>query len=385
MAWTTKKTVLTVVLAAGLALLLVMGVATIVFLHYFPVRWRDANIQGNWEGKIEANQLAVRLVLKVSPATGGGYKAALDSPDQGARDIPVTTVTVKRSKVLVELKPLNALFEGTVNPDGTEIAGQWKQAGAVMDVVFKQVGQATTVQPTLAQTNFTPRAGSDLQGYWLGTLKVGAMRLRLAFKISEPTPGNYVGLMDSLDQGSRDLPLTSVAFLKPNVEFELGGVGGRFSGNLNEAATAIEGAWVQAGQSFPLVLTQSEPVAMPPKPDATAYVPANELDLPGFWAGTLDLQGVQLRVLLKIARLPDGSFSGSVDSPDQGTTDIPITSITLTNSQVQLELKGMAATYHGQIAAGRISGSFGQGQVKVPLVLQRTNAPSAPTPPGRPR
>ncbi len=60
--------------------------------------------------------------------------------------------------------------------------------------------------------------------------------------------------------------------------------------------------------------------------------------LEGSWQGTLDAGAAQLRLALAIEKAADGTYSGAMDSLDQGAT-IPIDTITVRGDKVRLELK----------------------------------------------
>jgi pimeloyl-ACP methyl ester carboxylesterase len=85
------------------------------------------NIQGSWQGVLNSPAGKLRLVLKISGATGGILKATLDSPDQGAADLPVDSITFKDSYISFQMKAIQASFDGGLTRDGTEIAGSFKQ------------------------------------------------------------------------------------------------------------------------------------------------------------------------------------------------------------------------------------------------------------------
>jgi hypothetical protein len=105
-------------------------------------------LAGNWAGTLEAGAARLRLVLHVT-AGESGLTAKIDSVDQGAMGIPVTTVTQQGAEVRLELRPLAASYEGRLNKEGTEIAGQWRQGGAALPLVFKrsEAGLARPQEP----------------------------------------------------------------------------------------------------------------------------------------------------------------------------------------------------------------------------------------------
>ena len=111
----------------------------------------------------------------------------------------------------------------------------------------------------------------------------------------------------------------------------------------------------------------------------------------GSWQGTLDA-GQKLRLALTITRNTDGTYSGSVNSIDQGAV-IPIDVITVNGDSVRVELKSVGAVFDGKLNAdgSELTGQFSQGGAVLPLTFKRSQAatPAAsptpsPTPPQRP-
>src|SRR5438128_11134012 len=84
------------------------------------------SIQGNWQGTLNSQFGKMRLVLKVSKAADGALKATMDSPDQGLGDLQIDTFTFKDSYLHFEMKAIQAVFDGGISRDGTEIAGEFR-------------------------------------------------------------------------------------------------------------------------------------------------------------------------------------------------------------------------------------------------------------------
>ena len=70
----------------------------------------------------------------------------MDSPDQGATDIPVDKVRIENDHIRLELEDVFAVFEGTVSQDFFTIKGEWKQAGQSFPLEMKHVEKATQVR-----------------------------------------------------------------------------------------------------------------------------------------------------------------------------------------------------------------------------------------------
>jgi len=95
-------------------------------------------LEGEWQGELTAGGQKLPLVLKVSKAGDGKFSATLDSPTQGAKDIPVSAIEQTADEVKFELSSLPAAYQGKMNAAGSEIQGEWKQGGASMPLTFKR-------------------------------------------------------------------------------------------------------------------------------------------------------------------------------------------------------------------------------------------------------
>ena len=85
------------------------------------------NIVGDWQGALRVGPSELRLVLHIAKADNGGFKATLDSIDQGANGIPVSSVSLKDSQLDLKVEAVNGTYQGKVNNDGTIITGTWTQ------------------------------------------------------------------------------------------------------------------------------------------------------------------------------------------------------------------------------------------------------------------
>ncbi len=95
------------------------------------------SVAGKWLGIIEAPGQDLRIAFEISEAKEGGYAAVVHSIDQGAMDIPMTSVTVNGDSLRLELKSAFA-YEGKLQPDGNTIEGNWIQGGST-PLVMKRV------------------------------------------------------------------------------------------------------------------------------------------------------------------------------------------------------------------------------------------------------
>jgi dipeptidyl aminopeptidase/acylaminoacyl peptidase len=73
--------------------------------------------------------IQLRLVFHIQK-TESGYSATLDSPDQGAKDIPVTSVNYENGVLKIADTKMGFDYEGKFDADGN-IAGTFKQMGQI--------------------------------------------------------------------------------------------------------------------------------------------------------------------------------------------------------------------------------------------------------------
>jgi pimeloyl-ACP methyl ester carboxylesterase len=95
--------------------------------------------------------------------------------------------------------------------------------------------------------------------------------------------------------------------------------------------------------------------------------------LEGAWLGTLKVSAIELRVVFNLSVKPDGSLAGTLDSPDQGATGIPISRIGVEGDRVTVEVKTVGGRYEGTLNADRseMSGKWTQGGASLDLVMKR--------------
>jgi hypothetical protein len=105
----------------------------------------NQSIEGAWEGTLDFGGVKLRLVLKVSKAADGSLTAKADSPDQGATDLPVDTISLKDGVARFEMKRLLASYEGTLNKEASEIVGEFKQAGSSVPLTLKRTAKPTAL------------------------------------------------------------------------------------------------------------------------------------------------------------------------------------------------------------------------------------------------
>jgi dienelactone hydrolase len=204
------------------------------------------DIADDWHGTLSAGGAELRLVLHITKAADGSLKATLDSVDQGANGILVNSVTLKDSKLNLEIQAVNGTYEGKVSADGKTISGTWSQ-GSSLPLDFKRGGIP------VVKTEHKPAKPSDIDGAWMGSLDLGAMKLRVVFHIINTEDG-LIATMDSPDQGQSGVPTTSTTRNGASLKIEMKAIGGVFEGKIAADLQSIDGTFTQLGAAHPLLL-----------------------------------------------------------------------------------------------------------------------------------
>ena len=225
----------------------------ILTLTLFTLAALSANAQdiaGDWQGSLKANGAELRLVLHITKAAGGSFTGTLDSIDQGAMAIPVSSVTLKGPQLGLGVVAVHASYSGKVNADASAISGTWTQVGS-LPLEFKR-------QTAPIKTEHKPTKPSDIDGAWAGTLDTGAGKLRLVVHITNTEDG-LVATMDSLDQGANGIPVTAVTRNGSALKLDVKGIGGAYDGQLDKSLSTLEGTWTQGGRRGPWCLRKASP------------------------------------------------------------------------------------------------------------------------------
>ena len=83
-------------------------------------------ITGQWNGILKVQGIQLRIVFNIAK-TDKGYSSTMDSPDQGAKGIPVTATTFENSRLRIDMANLRIEYNGELKDK--KIVGIFKQNG----------------------------------------------------------------------------------------------------------------------------------------------------------------------------------------------------------------------------------------------------------------
>ena len=129
---------------------------TVAFIVLMASTARAQNIAGDWRGTLKAGAAELRVILHVVSDDAGGFKATLDSLDQGATGLPVATVSRNGSSVKLALNQIGGSFEGQIDAALTTITGTWTQGGGSLPLVFTRVKDSAQLELRRPQNPVKP-------------------------------------------------------------------------------------------------------------------------------------------------------------------------------------------------------------------------------------
>lgn len=100
-----------------------------------------------WEGKLKLSSgLSLKIILKIVKNDDGSYSGFLDSPDQGAKDIPASSVAMTEDSLKFESKMIGASYAAKILKDSMVTVGKFKQGMADLDLNLKKVDKIEEVK-----------------------------------------------------------------------------------------------------------------------------------------------------------------------------------------------------------------------------------------------
>jgi uncharacterized protein len=123
---------------------LLVLLATIVTLGNCLAQQNLQTIAGSWNGTLNIGSTKLRLVFHISTNPDGTLTATMDSPDQGAKGIPVTSARLTQDSLHLDIKAIGGSYAGRITGPET-IDGHLTQAGQTMHIPLTK-GEAETIK-----------------------------------------------------------------------------------------------------------------------------------------------------------------------------------------------------------------------------------------------
>ena len=100
--------------------------------------------KGIWQGKLEFGATQLRVVFHIQKDESGALTATMDSPDQGAKDIPVDKVETRGDSLFLTVNAAKGSYAGIFEKN--EIKGQWSQSGMTLELNLQRVEKVAQIK-----------------------------------------------------------------------------------------------------------------------------------------------------------------------------------------------------------------------------------------------
>ena len=97
------------------------------------------SVTGDWEGKLNIPGANLRIRFHINKNDDGSLAATMDSPDQNAYGIPVTSVAYKENTITLDVQVIHGAYEGALSENARQIKGTWKQGGQTFPLDLKKM------------------------------------------------------------------------------------------------------------------------------------------------------------------------------------------------------------------------------------------------------
>ncbi len=352
-----------------------LGPVVAVLLSVSASAWAQ-DIVGDWQGALDVGGAQLRLVVHIAKTDGGALKANMDSVDQGAYGIPVASVTVQDSAVILDVSAIGGSYRGRLSGDHQTLDGTWTQAGRSLPLVWKRRSPMDTTGPPARKLGGPAFPNEET---WEGALPAGKS-LRLVLHLAKADGAGLRASLDSVDQGAYGIAVGSVAEQGSTLKLGLPVIGASYEGRLSADRLTLDGTWTQGGGSLPLVFRRKD-AGVTVKP--ASGKPAGPA---GIWQGVLDAGGVRLRLQLHVDADEHGQLTGKLDSLDQGANGLACAKVSLEESALRFEVPSVHGNFSGSFDAVRdeIQGNWMQNGATMPLDFKRGDQPAEPRRPQNP-
>lgn len=227
---------------------------------------------------------------------------------------------------------------------------------------FLGAGLALSAAIGFAQTASKPG------GHWQGKIQIPNRELSVTVDLDRSPNGGWIGSMSVTGTTAIDVPLAGIGVDGTAVRFAANlPERASFDGHLSADGNGLSGTASNAAGEAPFQLTRSG--------EAKVHVPspssALSKEFEGAWEGTIDAGGKVRRVGLKLSPATDGTATARLIAVDQGNMEIPVTTVTIKDKQVQLDAPAVSGTYRGTLGgSGEIAGEWEQGASRLPLTFK---------------
>ncbi len=222
-------------------------------------------------------------------------------------------------------------------------------------------------------------AGAQSTGpaaHWEGVIHMGKQEVAVAVDLARGSGDAWVGSIAIPGPAPVQVPLHDIVADGVGVRFQAGLPDNPvFEGKFTPDQNHLSGEASNQHGAVPFQLERKG------DPHVTVPPASSVLTKPfvGVWEGVAEINGKAQPIVLKMTAAADGTAIATLTTGDRtagNSQEIPVTTVTLRDMQLQLDVPGAPGSYRGTLgASGEISGQWIEGATIFALNFKRMGEP----------
>jgi hypothetical protein len=312
---------------------------------------------GEWVGALPPTVGKITTVFRFEMTKDGKFAGFLDVPEQNAKGIPISDVTLAGNEVSLKIPMAQIDYSGKLS--GSTIDGTFKQGGAQFELDLKK----GKYQPP--PLDVPAEAIGKLLGQWAGRVNVPEdITYTIMLRFEKTPEGKLRAFADCPEQGTQGTALRDVSLKGDQFSYKLLVPNLEYTGKLD--SNSISGTCKIRGKQYELNLTKG---AKYDTQVTQVDIPADAMKkLLGRWNGKISV----VSVVFRFERNAAGKNAIFIDSPEQQIKGQPVLKASLVDGNLSLKVAG--AEYTGKLSGNKIDGVLkpvGQQGTAIPLPITK--------------
>lgn len=222
-----------------------------------------AGADGHWAGTIAIPGDEVRVLVDLERKADGRWIGSITLPRYNLSAAPLTDISVSGNHAEFSIQNALGDEEGTArflgDISGSEMTGQFLQAGHRADFAMRKTGSASVQLPP--QSTPVPKA---LEGVWVGEfIGIGDYPRKVTLTLSNPSGTAAQAQFIVVGRQTTEVQVDLVQFAESLLLVSSSTMGIRFEGRYDSRRGEISGAFELGSYDFPLILHAKHAGASP--------------------------------------------------------------------------------------------------------------------------
>ena len=213
---------------------------------------------------------------------------------------------------------------------------------------------------------------ANASGHWEGVIHMGKQEVAVAVDLAQAPGDGWVGSLAIPGPAPVEVPVHKIVVDVIGVQFQAGLPDSPvFEARFLPDSNHLSGEASNQHGAVPFQLERKGDAHVKVPPPSSALTKSFE----GTWEGVAEPGGKAKRVVLKMTSAADGTALATLITGDHDAgsgQEIPVTTVTVRDTQLQLDVPGAPGSYRGTLGpGGEIVGQWTEGTTSIPLNFTR--------------